>query len=428
MTPWRARLAQLYADVLLDLDARRATARALGELGLEPTATDLVVVAFGKAARPMARAVLDHGRWRSLRGLVVPPEPDAAPLPPFAVQPGGHPLPTAGSLAAATAALELVRGAGSADTVLFLVSGGGSAQLELPAAAVPLAELRHLYQALVVSGADIQGINAVRSACSQVKGGQLAAAAAAARARITIAISDVPALALPALASGPTVASPDPRPLARAVLDRTALWSVVPTALLPQLGGPRGPATWSAPAVATPGSDRLIVALDGERALQALCRRAERLGLRVAAAQGVDEVPYDLAAARCVQQLERLQRRHPGRAVAVAAVGEVAVRVPAEAGTGGRNQQFALELARQARGRPIAALSAGTDGVDGNSRAAGAVVDGSTWRRARRLGLDPAKALQRRDSAPLFAALGDALVPGPTGTNVRDLRLVVQFG
>ncbi len=425
MKSWRARLAQLYSDVLADLDARRATGAALAAVCPAPATTDLLVVAFGKAARPMAQAVLDHAPWRRLRGLVVPPEPDAAPLPPFAVQPGGHPLPTAGSVAAARTALELARSAGPADTVLFLVSGGGSAQLELPAGDVPLAELRQLYAALVTCGADIQGINAVRSACSLVKGGQLAAAAADAKARHTIALSDVPAGALWALASGPTLDAAEPRPTARAVLDRTALWPLVPAALAGRL---REPAAAARPAALRPGVDQVVVALDGERALQALRRHAARLGLCVAPAQAGDELPYDRAAALCLQQLDRMRRRHPGRAVAVAAVGEVTVRVPPEAGVGGRNQQFALELARQARGRPIAVLSGGSDGVDGNSRAAGAVADGSTWARARRLGLDPAQALRQRNCAPLFAALGDALLPGPTGTNVRDLRLVVHGG
>lgn len=425
MRPWRQRLAALFREVLADLDAGAATAAVLPRIVPDPARTRLLVVAFGKAARPMANAVVHAGPWRSLRGLVVPPEPDTAPLPPFAVLPGGHPLPTAGSLAAGTEALALLRGVDPGEVVLLLVSGGGSALLEVPIAAVPLEALRSWYQTLVGCGAGIADINAVRSATSVVKGGGLWRAAQGAAARHTIAVSDVPPHALFALASGaalPPVAAPVP---AAAVLDRLGLWPQVPPELLGPLRAAAGPAPEPPAAGAT---DTVTVALDGEQALAQLMERVARLGLRVVAARDVDDRPYDVAAARLIRHLDRLRRRHPSGLVAVAAVGEVAVRLGPRPGSGGRNQQFALAAAGLVRGRPIALLSGGSDGVDGNSAAAGAVADGSTWARARRLGLDPVAALQRRNTAPLFAALGDALQTGPTATNVRDLRVLVHCG
>jgi len=425
---WRQRLQALFRAVVADLDPRAATAAALRGRFPDPAAVRLLAIAFGKAARPMAEAVVAAGPWASLRGLVVPPAPDAAELPPFAVIPGGHPLPDAGSLAAGARALDLARGAGPDEMVLFLVSGGGSALLEQPAdPAVPLAELRALYAALVGCGADIRAVNTVRRACSAVKGGRLLLAAAAARARVSIAVSDVPLEAAGTLASGPTEPDPGTAGECRAVLDHFALWPAVPPALrarlergdLPPGPGPSHP-VWA--------RSEFTVALDPRHALHQLVQRARRLGLRVVAEPGVDDLPYGLAAARLLARLDRLRRRRAGRAVAIAAVGELSVRLPPAPGQGGRNQQFALHCARAIRGLPIAVLSAGTDGIDGNSPAAGAVADGTTWARARRLGLDPSAHLHRCDAFPLFAALGDAVVTGPTGTNVRDLRLVVHCG
>jgi hydroxypyruvate reductase len=141
-----------------------------------------------------------------------------------------------------------------------------------------------------------------------------------------------------------------------------------------------------------------------------------------------DHWPYERAANHLLRRLEHLHRRLPGRRVAIVSGGELSVPLPPDPGTGGRNQQFALACARRIRGRPITVLSAGTDGVDGNSPAAGALADGTTMARARALGLDVHEALRRCDAFPLLAALGDTIVTGPTGTNVRDLRVLVHHG
>jgi glycerate 2-kinase len=423
---WRQRLRAMFVRTVGGLDLPGALRRHLQDVFPVPSATRLLVLAFGKAARPMAAALLAHGAWGAVRGLVVPPEPDDAPQAPFDVIPGGHPLPTAGSLQAARRALELAHSTAADETAVFLVSGGGSALLELPAdPAVPLAELRELYRALVACGAGIADVNTVRRHLSAVKGGRLAMAATRARALHTFQVADVPAGTWGVLASGPS--EPEPGTLAdcRAVLDRFALWPHVPAALRARLdrgdlppGVPTGHELWQRSAwhlVQQPRS-----------ATTAMLAAATAAGLHVVEEPGVDDWPYERAAERLLARLDQEHRRHPGRAVAVLTGGELSVPLPPAPGTGGRNQQFALHCARRIRGRPIAVLSGGTDGIDGTSPAAGAVVDGTTMARARRAGLDVHDALRRCDAFPLLHALGDTIVTGPTGNNLRDLRLLVH--
>lgn len=428
MNGWRQRLRGLFAATIGDLDVRKAVQAGVRAKFFDPGAQRLLVIAFGKAARPMAEGLLAAGPWAAVRGLVVPPEPDEAPLPPFEVIAGGHPLPTAGSRRAAARALELARNVQADETALFLASGGGSAMLELPAdPAVTLDELRALYRALVGCGADIAAINTVRRHLSAVKGGRLALAADAARNRCTFAVSDVPQDAPGTLASGPTEPEPTTVAECRAALDRFALWPAVPPALRARLD--RGDLVPTVPMQAEIWRrSEIRVVQDPRHARHHLQRRARRAGLLVVQDQTVDDWPCERAADHLLAHLQRLRRAHPGRAVAILSGGELSVPLPPAPGTGGRNQQFALHCARRIRGQPIAVLSAGTDGIDGNSPAAGAVVDGTTCARARALGRSVHDALQRFDAHPLLAALGDTVTTGPTGTNVRDLRLLVAAG
>lgn len=425
MNGWRPRLMALCRDVIARLDPGSATAAALRSRFPDPQRVRLLVIALGKAARPMAEVVAAAGPWRSLRGLVVPPAPETGRVAPFETIAGGHPLPTEASLRAGARALELARGARPDETVLFLVSGGSSALCELPAdPAVTLPGLRALYAALIGSGADITTMNVVRRACSATKGGRLLLAATAAHARVTIAVSDVPDGALAALGSGPTVPDPDGPGACRAVLDRTGLWQALPEALRARFaagGATPGPG----PGHEIWGRSEITVALAPVHAEHWLAWHLRRLGAIVHVDTTVDDLPCPIAAARLLAHLHRLRRRHPGRPVAVAAVGELSVRLPADHGVGGRNQHFVLHLARAIRGMPIVALSAGTDGIDGNSPAAGAVVDGTTVARARARGLDLGDHLARCDAFPLLHTLGDTVVTGATGTNVRDLRCLL---
>jgi glycerate 2-kinase len=424
----RQRLGQLFAQTLRDLDPGRAMRAAIAAACRGDSARRAkLVIALGKAARPMAAALLAELPDCPMRGLVVTPAPDDAPLGPFERIAGGHPLPDAGSLRAGARALELARGVRADEDALFLISGGGSSLCEAPLEPrVGVDEVRTLYRALVGCGAPIVAINTVRRHLSALKGGRLAQAAAAARRRITFMIRDVPFDApRGTLASGPT--EPEPTTLADclAVLDRYALWPAVPAVLQQRLrtGEVPPPVT-----LAELGRDEIVVVQDPRWPIDRFRARAQRAGWLVVVDDRTDDWPYERAAEHLLQQLERLRRRQPGRTTALITGGELSVPLPPDPGTGGRNQQFALACARRIRGRPIAVLSCGTDGIDGNSPAAGAVVDGTTMARARAAGLDVHGALVRCDAFPLLAALGDTVVTGPSGTNLRDLRVLVHRG
>lgn len=421
----KERLRALFADALRDLDVGAAMQDAIaatfrGDDARRPK----LVLALGKAARPMAEALVRNLPACLLRGLVVTPAPDDAPLDPFERIAGGHPLPDGESLRAGTRALELARSVQPDEDVLFLVSGGGSALCEAPLDPhVGVDDVRTLYRALVGCGAPIAAINTVRRHLSALKGGRLAHAAAAAHRRVTFQIADVPPDA-PAgtLASGPS--EPETTTLADCltVLDRHALWPAVPPELRDRLR------TGELPPVVTSAdlcnSEHRVVQ-DQHWPLRFLRRRARAAGWLVVVDDRTDDWPYERAAEHLLRRLERLRRRHPGRTVALLAGGELSVPLPPTPGLGGRNQQFALACARRIRGQRITVLSVGTDGIDGNSPAAGAVVDGTTMARALRAGFDVHTALRHCDAFPLLQGLGDAVTTGPTGTNVRDVRLLV---
>ncbi len=434
-----------FAATLARLQARQDewTPRCLG------TARDhvarggsIVLIAFGKAARSMARSALAVLPAHRVRGLLVTPAPDDAPLPPLQTIAAGHPLPDAGSFAAARAALALCRSARSSEHVVFLVSGGGSALLELPYdERVDVAAWRAFYQALVGCGAGIERVNAIRRRVSASKGGRLALAAAAAAGQTTVLVRDVPG-DWGDIASGPTWladeddaedagedgAQPwlDDAALAREV-DALGLRPALPPQLAADLAAGALPPRPRVP-------DRLasrcawLTLLSEEHARAFAAQAMADAGYVVDAEADADDLPVDAAADALLQRLAALCAAHPGRKVAVVTTGELSVRLPPAPGVGGRNQHFALACARRIAGQAVAVLSAGTDGIDGNSPAAGAVVDGTTWGRALAAGLDPADALRRHDAGTLLARLGDAIVTGPTGTNVRDVRVLAHGG
>lgn len=430
----KAILRDAFAATLTALRARQDewTPRCLGS-ARDHTARggQVVLVAFGKAARSMATSALGVLPAHRVRGLLVTPPPDAAALPPLQTIAAGHPLPDAGSFAAAREALALCRSARATEHVVFLVSGGGSALLELPYDdRIDVDAWRAFYRALVGCGADIERINAIRRRLSAVKGGRLALAAAEAAGQTTVLVRDVPG-GWGDVASGPTWLADADDPdtlwldddaLAREI-DALGLRAALPPQLADDLARGALP-----PPPAIP--DRLwsqcawLTLLDEShaRAFAAAAMRAR--GFVVDAAADADDLTVDAAATTLLQRLAALRAAHPGRDVAVVTTGELSVALPPQPGLGGRNQQFALACALRIADQPIAVLSAGTDGVDGSAPAAGAVVDGATAARAAAAGLDLAAALRRCDAHPLFAALGDAVAPGPTGTNVRDVRIL----
>lgn len=435
-------LRAAFATTLAQLQARQDewTPRCLGAARDHVARGGAVVlIAFGKAARSMARSALAVLPAHRVRGLLVTPAPDDAPLPPLRTIAAGHPLPDAGSFAAARAALALCQSVRPTEHVVFLVSGGGSALLELPYDdRIDVAAWRDLYRALVGCGAGIERVNAIRRRVSAIKGGRLALAAAAAAGQTSVLVRDVPG-DWGDIASGPTWLDGEADDDADAgtlwlddaalahELDALGLRPALPPQLAADLAAGALPPRPHVP-------DRLhskcawLTLLSEEHARAFAARAMAAAGYVVDAEADADDLPVDAAADALLQRLTALRAAHPGRKVAVVTTGELSVALPPSPGVGGRNQQFALACARRIAGQPVAVLSAGTDGVDGNSAAAGAVVDGTTWGRALAAGFDPADALRRCDAGTLLARLGDAVATGPTGTNVRDVRVLAHGG
>jgi glycerate 2-kinase len=333
---------------------------------------------------------------------------------------GGHPLPNEDSFTSARAALRLLRQTGERDFVFFLISGGGSAMVELPLdERISLEETRALYKALVGSGATIAEINTVRKHFSAVKGGRLAAAAGRA-GRFSLLLSDVAPRYLDALASGPTL--PDSSTVAecREIVDRYHLrerFTPAVRAFFDDPNLPETPALPDAPIETLLSSDDLIDAAQ---------TKALSLGYEVVIDNSCDDWDYADAARHLLERFDQLRREQPK--LCLLSGGEVTVRLGREHGAGGRNQQFALACALALNGAasPVVVLSAGSDGIDGTSDAAGAIADTTTIGRAKALGFDAASALARFDAYPLFTALGDTLVTGPTHNNLRDLRILLS--
>lgn len=384
------------------------------------------VVAVGKAAHRMTEGLVPVLEGCAFEGIVSAPTPPERALPGMRYFTGGHPVPTRESWEAAGNILELLGDAGPRTLVFFLISGGGSALVEMPLdPAETLEDLQVLHRALVTCGAPIDAINTVRKHASRVKGGRLAVAAGRA-VKITLAVSDVPVGKESALASGPTL--PDPTTAAEAleVIRKYRLEEHLPRRFREWVAAGKMPET---PKGGDPAFENahFLVLLGVHQLFHAAHRQAEALGCIACCDNSTDDWPVVDAAGELMRQLDELRALHPGKRVAIIADGEVSSPVTGT-GIGGRNAAFVLAAAQKIAGLPVAVLSAGTDGIDGNSPAAGAVADGGTLLRARDLGLDPARAFRESDAYTFFSALGDAVTTGPTGNNLRDLRVLIAEG
>jgi hydroxypyruvate reductase len=414
--------------------------RTEGGLAIRDGGRAIYSVALGKAAGPMA-AALDRVLGGRLAGGVIsaPPLPHslAARLTDgWRVHAGGHPLPNESSLAAAVDCFELLRRADEeAALIIFLVSGGGSAMLEWPRErSTTLEDLREANRVLVGCGASISEVNAVRRAFSAVKGGGLARLAPSA-AQVTLIVSDTCEGEEYNVASGPTLAPPalPDAPSAREVVSRYGLAAGLPTPILAAVE--RHAAEEASMGEGDPPR-RHHVLLSNASAVERAAEVARRLGCAVELAQDISDQHVEEGARLLVSRLLGLRARVPGeRPVCLVSGGEFACPVRG-GGRGGRSSETALRCALELEARSLtrdasaiaprlALLFAGTDGRDGNSPAAGALCDETTAARARALGLDPQQFLAESDSHALFDRLGDALFTGDTGTNVRDLRILV---
>jgi glycerate 2-kinase len=416
----------------------------------------IFVIALGKAAGPMLDVLLDRmKRRKGLRGVCCSTQSPQDRNWRFRFFEGGHPLPNEDSFAAARAALALLRKARKDTLVFFLISGGGSAMFDLPLdPQITLEEAIAFNQLLIGSGAPIHEINILRKHFSAVKGGRLAMAAPEAQ-KISLLVPDVPLRSLDALASGPT--SPDHSTVAdaRALLIKYGLSAKLPASIrsfferddLPESPGNKSwrPSFFPRPARSEPASGRRVTsatAMSGEdppfrnsiyevllsthdlvenaRAL------AEKAGYFVAVDNSCDDWDYADAARYLLALFHTLRAKH--HRLCLISVGEVTVTLDRTPGAGGRNQQFvmacALEL-EQYQGERLTVFSAGSDGIDGNTQSAGAIADPTTVSRAHAFGFHLKSSLAAFDACPMFTALGDAVVTGPTGQNLRDLRLLI---
>ena len=414
----------------------------------------ILVIAIGKAAKPLIETLLSRmSRRKGLRGLCCAPQIPRKRNWRVRYFAGGHPLPDKNSFDAARSALHMLHRARKNTFIFFLISGGGSTMFELPLdPTISLEDTRMFHQALISCGATIAEINTVRKHFSAVKGGRLALAAPNAT-KLSLLLPDVPLHHLDALASSPTL--PDGTTIAqtREILQRYDLLARFPQSVrsffqrkdLPETPGAKVAHTWAsqpyadarmARASAFPvstnadpfgsGSIGFDTLLSSHDLLNAASDRARSLGYEVVIDNTCDEWDYAEAARYLLERFHALRKEHP--LFCLVSGGEVAVKLDGPVGIGGRNQQFALacafDLARW-EGEPLAVFSAGTDGIDGNSTVAGAIADTTTIRRARAYGFDPQASLSQFNACPLFTALGDAVVTGPTGQNLRDLRMLL---
>ena len=385
---------------------------------------EIVAIAFGKAALAMARGLHEILTPEfPPDGILVVPAPLSSPLAGWKTFVGGHPVPTAESFAAGKAILERLVRCDERTLVFFLISGGGSSLVEQPLdLGVTLADFQQLNSALITCGAPIEKINVVRKHLSATKGGRLAAAAARSM-KITIAISDVPEGEESALASGPTVADPSTVDDVESIVRKYGLLAKLPGSLRGMIERRSLPETPKDDDAAFARS-RFEILLGERELLHAAHHCCEAEGFTCLVDTETDDWPLEQAAEHLLAQLEILKKENPRRRVAIFAGGEVSSPVTGE-GVGGRNSAFVLACVPKIAGKRIAVLSGGTDGVDGNSPAAGAVADGESLARAVAVGLDPVDFLRRCDAHGFFSRLDDAVVTGPTGNNLRDLRILL---
>jgi hydroxypyruvate reductase len=439
LTQLRLSAREIFHETLRAIDAGAAVSRAVrlngsqlsvGDATFDIASRRVYSIAIGKAAFKMAAALEQVLGDFLIAGVLSAPQPAGPSATQLSARwrlyQGGHPLPNEDSLLAATEAFELLRRGNQARAlIIFLISGGGSAMLELPVSEdISLTDLRSANQTLVNCGASISEVNAVRRAFSAVKGGRLAELAPDCD-QVTLIISDVPSGAERDVASGPTLSPLHDAPKARAVIDRYDLRARLPESILRAIEKDPG-SLQSKPQ----SLRRHFVLLDNQSALKAAAEAARRRGFKTEIARDISDQAIEDGCVQLIARINELQERAKteaaGETIGVCLIsgGEFACPVKGD-GLGGRNLETALRLATGQVQSHFVALCAGTDGIDGNSPAAGAIVDSTTIDRAQTIGLDPSTCIERSDAYSFFVALGDAIATGATGTNVRDVRILL---
>jgi glycerate 2-kinase len=428
----RTTALEIFNHALLAVDAQTATRNAvtldhsvlqLSGTEFEVSDRSIYVVGLGKAALSMALG-LNEVVGEKISRAVISSSASSKSLPStYKIFSGGHPLPNQDSLTAASAAFDLLGEAnGKKAVVIFLVSGGGSAMMEWPISEdIKLDDLREANRQLITCGASINEVNAVRRSISAVKGGGLAQRAPEADI-VTLIVSDTNRGDESSVASGPTIAPHFNSPTAHEVIEKYGLIATLPPSVVSAIR-----ATRTKTINERVSNAPVHVLLDNRVALEAASQRAIELGFSSVVDDDINEQPVD-------EGSDLLLSRGGDVSTLPSCLisgGEFACRVGGK-GRGGRNLETALRCAiklDQESDKPnhhTVVVSTGTDGIDGSSNAAGAIADENTIARAQAIGLDAVDYLRSSDSHAFFETLGDLLVTGPTGTNVRDLRLVLR--
>ncbi|MDQ2094040.1 glycerate kinase type-2 family protein [Rhodalgimonas zhirmunskyi] len=381
----------------------------------------VVVVGAGKGVAQMA-AAFETAWGAPVEGIVVTRYGFGAPTRYVQVLEAAHPVPDEAGVRAGEALLEAVSGLGEDDLVVALVCGGGSALLAAPSAGLTLADEVELNEALLASGAPIGAMNAIRKQLSRVKGGRLAAAAFPAKV-VSLIVSDVPGDDPAQVASGPTV--PDKVGRAEALAAVAAYGIALPERIRAALELAEAPPAPDDPVFAR---NEVHVIASAAKSLEAAAEVARGGGYTpVILSDAIEGEAREVAKVHAAIAREVRHRGRPFAApVAILSGGETSVTLRTKGGRGGRNSEFLLSLAQGIEGlEHVAAMAADTDGIDGSEDNAGAFADGSTAARMRAAGIDPGAALAGHDAWGAFAAVGELFVPGPTGTNVNDLRVML---
>jgi glycerate 2-kinase len=440
---WGAPVMRILAAALQAVEPQAAVGQHMRRRGNQLTIGErqydldrlqrVYVVGAGKAGVPMARAAAEILGDHLEAGVVVVKEGyagDTASIGPISIREAGHPIPDERGCQGAEAIIRLLEATQSGDLVISLISGGGSAILVSPMGGLSLSDLQDLTAILLASGANINQINALRKHLDQVKGGKLAKLAFPAQVASLI-LSDVVGDPLKAIASGPTVPDPTSFQDVLDILENLGITNEVPTAILDHITkGVQG----HIPENPKPGDPlfenvhNVLIGTNQSAAMAAL-RQAQTEGFHTlllttflqGEARQVSRVLTSIA-----HQITCSNQPLP-RPACIVAGGETTVTLRGD-GKGGRNQELALAAVTDLAGlENVALLTLATDGGDGPTDAAGAIVTGETYQRAQQTGLDPLKYLSNNDSYHFFDALGDLLKPGPTQTNVNDLALILAF-
>lgn len=410
----RARLEACFRAALARVNAHSAVRQALQKRQdiLEKNHGRIWIFGVGKASAAMAQAAEDYFESKSnpiAGGLVVTKDGHGLPLKHLPLLEASHPVPDERGMAAAERMMREVSAVPPSDVILFLLSGGASALLPLPSHGMTLHEKQHLTQSLLKSGANIHEMNAVRKHCSRLKGGRLALASKAWHL-MTLAISDVPGDAPESIGSGPTVPDPTTLEQCRDILKRFKLTAHLSDDETPKVGN-----------AAFARTSYHIIACNRD-AVEAAAAHGKASGLPVSPERQFFSESIDDAVLSW-ELLEQQVRRESKVPMLLVCGGEPTVKVTGS-GQGGRNLELAMRLAMKLKGK-FTFLSAGTDGSDGTTPAAGAFCDETTLARAQSAGLSAQAMLADNDSYGFFQTLGDVFTTGPTQTNVMDLQLLL---